>query len=243
MPRGYSCIYSAMVQSMKVFSMEDLPKVKGNFTPEHRKWVFFNWSHRNLRIQQFGQSYRSPGELRNGTSIEDFSLILFLWRLLNLHGQQKLSQLEVDHYQLIVLKSRTHQLQAQAHPPIRRLPRRHSCHCSQSFTKRKCLRKVMLWNKPSHGQKKKRWLGHLWAESWIKFSKKRVKWKHLGIHSVMEGPMWGTITVLQKDSHGTVPEDLQSLRNLQYLLLEDSSNTETHQERLPDIHSQHKAVT
>lgn len=55
--------------------------------------------------------------------------------------------------------------------------------------------------------------------------------------------MWGTITVLQKDSHGTVPEDLQSLRNLQYLLLEDSSNTETHQERLPDIHSQHKAVT
>ena len=56
-PGSYSCTYSAMSQNIKVFSIGDFPigQRESHPQPEHRKLVFFNWSHRILRIHQWGQ--------------------------------------------------------------------------------------------------------------------------------------------------------------------------------------------
>lgn len=116
---------------MKMFSMEEIPLVKGNFLPEYGKFVFI-W---------VTESSGSVLVTFRMDELWEFPLILFPWKLLSVCGKRKSSQLEVDHYQIIVWKSKTHQPQGQVHPHVRRLPRSHSCHCSQSSTKRKCLQK------------------------------------------------------------------------------------------------------
>lgn len=135
------------------------------------------------------------------------------------------------HYKLIVRKSRTHQLQGQVDPHMRRLPRSHSCRCPQSFAKRKSLRKMMLWNKLSHKPKKGGSQDTSGPEGWIKLSKKRVKWGDLSIPSRWMWPNGWLLWSFRKPQ--TVLEDLQSLQSLRDLLLKGL---------MPDTRGQHSAV-